>query len=488
MKPLIRLTLLVTALAVGLPLHAAEQPKVVRLAKVKVPWMGLQPMDAEHLWIELPKSVQNSQIYGEFLPGRPEDAPGREVRFEVEEAGIVFVVATWTYDGNTGGGWKPSSSSAEQLVAQGWIRLASAIHLSGGKRKDEYVIFARTFDQGDAVKFHTRKYGPPFVIMPTAKEATALLREALGPNAPVVWDGAVDVEFSVTPQRRPIPSDEAQQAARRVVEEVYQAEFAERGSTARASLANTLIQEAARETTDPEHQYVLLRIAGELYSGLGDAVGAATAAQALATAFEVSGSEVSLELLTEAKRHASTLERSRVLAEQCLLALRQTPLPEELEAAEKLADLAESAASRSRQPALRDQSRNEVKRIRGFRAEYTRVGPALETLAEHPDDPEANAAVGQFRCFWQSDWETGLAMLRQGPDSALRSLAEADLSGSDAVSIGDRWWQQSEHEEGQVQLAMRQRAVHWYKEALPTTTGLARSLLEKRISETQPAE
>ena len=52
---------------------------------------------------------------------------------------------------------------------------------------------------------------------------------------------------------------------------------------------------------------------------------------------------------------------------------------------------------------------------------------ADEKLKTNPDDPQANLALGRYRCFAKGDWEAGLPLLAKSGDAALASLAKKAL-------------------------------------------------------------
>ena len=107
---------------------------------------------------------------------------------------------------------------------------------------------------------------------------------------------------------------------------------------------------------------------------------------------------------------------------------------------------------------------------------YADTQEATATLKEKPDDPEANLALGKYRCFNRGDWDKGLPMLAKGDDGKLKALAEKDIAGAasakEQAKLADAWWNVS-----------RGRAIYWYEQALPGLAGLEKDRVEKRIGE-----
>ena len=117
------------------------------------------------------------------------------------------------------------------------------------------------------------------------------------------------------------------------------------------------------------------------------------------------------------------------------------------------------------------------------------AGPgAQETLKSHPDDAEANLAVGRWYCVNKDDWEKGLPGLAKGGDSELCQTAQEDLKspeGAEAqLKLADAWWDLAAKARGALQDALRLRAGYWYKQLLGEATGgLVRVKIQKRLDQ-----
>src|SRR5690606_8278224 len=114
----------------------------------------------------------------------------------------------------------------------------------------------------------------------------------------------------------------------------------------------------------------------------------------------------------------------------------------------------------------------------------------LAAVAGHVGDEAAHQTAGRFLCFAKQDWSRGLPLLARAANEPLRSLARRDQAApSDAsqqVALADAWWEHSAANSGVATTAMRGRAVHWYRMAVPQLTGgLTKVRVEKRIAEMQ---
>lgn len=129
------------------------------------------------------------------------------------------------------------------------------------------------------------------------------------------------------------------------------------------------------------------------------------------------------------------------------------------------------------------QRAGEVEEIAGA---YDAVQKAAATLKESPTDPEANLTVGRYKCLVKGDWDNGLALLAQGNNAALKTLAAKDLKGAvssdEQAALGDQWWDLADKEEATAKKQIQGRAGHWYEKAQPGLSGLTKDKVLKRLA------
>jgi hypothetical protein len=146
--------------------------------------------------------------------------------------------------------------------------------------------------------------------------------------------------------------------------------------------------------------------------------------------------------------------------------------------------LATQIARATRNPATIERVRQYELRVHDARREMTAVLAAVAKLKNHPDDPDASVQVGRYLCFAQHRWDEGLPLLAHGSDKRLRDLAEKDLEGpNDApamVDLADAWWDFPDSKQTPQKVA-RERAVHWYEQALPRLSGEKKAYAEERM-------
>jgi len=120
-------------------------------------------------------------------------------------------------------------------------------------------------------------------------------------------------------------------------------------------------------------------------------------------------------------------------------------------------------------------------RSRGHRA-----SEAIATLLEDPNDRHALAVAGSFLCLQADDWERGLELLVETDDEDLRRAADMERAKpSGAVQqkeLADTWLELAEADRTNRE-AMRRRALHWYRKALPGLSGVTKDEAEEEIQE-----
>jgi len=143
------------------------------------------------------------------------------------------------------------------------------------------------------------------------------------------------------------------------------------------------------------------------------------------------------------------------------------------------------AARATKAPELLTDVQEAQRNLRTLERDFNSIKEARERLAQSPDDPAANTAVGRFYCLAKGDWERGATLLAKGEPGPLRDAAQFDVvqSGNltDPALVGDAWMKAtSESRDGQTRDQLHLRARHWYLQAY---TGAADDAERKRIYE-----
>jgi hypothetical protein len=117
---------------------------------------------------------------------------------------------------------------------------------------------------------------------------------------------------------------------------------------------------------------------------------------------------------------------------------------------------------------------------------WRRFRQAEARLSDNPADATANLHLGVYYCFVRDDWGRGLPHLAGGEDTALRLLAETELTNvrtsADRLKLGDQWWDLSMTASPEHRMAQRERAASWYRLALPDLEGAEKRRIQSRLA------
>jgi formylglycine-generating enzyme required for sulfatase activity len=326
------------------------------------------------------------------------------------------------------------------------------------------------------------------------------------------------------------PSAQEQKRLIQTIDEAYKSEAA-KDRTAQIALAQKLLEDGRKNDANRAEQFVMLRRSGEIARDAGAADLMLEAVDAMAQAgFDIKPLSIKARLLTQLLEQ----DPPAGLPQRCDLGLSCARFAEEAaaggaadEASEVLQaahdslakarkgvqqalQRARTASARARNPADKAAREKEVQQTqeqlgaadsalaavaessKGLR-QLQRDGEALhaarEQLKTTPDDAEASLTVGRWQCFNEGDWDSGLKLLAQGSDGALKSLAAEELTAKpakaeDKAARGDAWWDAAGKAAGRDKSGMRGRAAYWYQEAVgELSPGLAKLKLEKRLAQ-----
>jgi hypothetical protein len=286
--------------------------------------------------------------------------------------------------------------------------------------------------------------------------------------------------------KAPEPGADAQKSAQALIRNIFKAEYARRTPDDQKALARRLLTEAEGTKDDPAARFVLFCESRDLAAAAGDPETAAAAVAGLAAGYAVDAFALKADALAAVGRSVRTPESAAALARCALAAADEALAADEYKPAAALAQTAASAAPRGRDPALLDHAQTRVREIADLQREFAAVQASVKKLAEAADDPEANLAVGRFRCLAKGAWDNGLPLLARGSDAALKEAATKDLQnpmeGPACMEIADLWWALAEKEPGRTpKAALRSRAGSWYAKAASQLTGLSRFKAEERL-------
>jgi hypothetical protein len=302
-------------------------------------------------------------------------------------------------------------------------------------------------------------------------------------GSPLCQDGA--------PEKLPVPEPAAQKEQEALIRKIFKDEYAKKELTDKQSLAKKLLQQAAETKDSPPSRFVLLREARDLAADGGDAETSIAAIDQMAADFKVAPFPMKSTALTAATKAVRNPEDQKRLATAFLKLTEDALAADEIEVATQAATRAVPVAKAAKDAVLAAKADAKSKELSELKGRAEGLRKAKETLATNPEDPAANAAMGEFLCLVKGDWVAGLPHLSKGPEGKLRDLARLDVSeptvASEQVSLADAWWDLAEKDKGRSQDSLRRRAVFWYERALPNLSGIQQIKVNQRVSSGAPA-
>jgi hypothetical protein len=286
--------------------------------------------------------------------------------------------------------------------------------------------------------------------------------------------------------RIPVPDDPAQAEAIKEVQEIYGREIAAAKTVEqKKTLAEKILDSAKTETKDRKSQFILLRLSKNIAAQVGDFKIALQSIDETGKVFQIDSLAAKEETLQKCASLALSLEQHARVATIVARVSDEAVAADNFPVALQLNSLALSEAHKSKDDALITGSSERRTEIEAISRSFESIKPAIATLRKTPTDPDANQAVGEYRCFMKGDWPQGLPMLASGDDPKLRSLAEHDLqaptSADTRAELGDSWWSLAEDRQGVEKRQIKARAGHWYHEAMPGLAGIVKDRAENRL-------
>lgn len=285
-------------------------------------------------------------------------------------------------------------------------------------------------------------------------------------------------------RRYPLPDAAALEEAEKTVRQTYKDDFAKaRRGAQRLALGRKLLEDAGAGH-DPAVCFVLLTEARDLGVELGRADLIVSAIDEMARRYQIDGLEMKAEQL---KKAARTITTRRAVARLCLDLIHEAVLADRFDLAMDFARTGYAAAEKANEDTLREQILTRGRQTLSLEKEFQRAQQAEKTLAENPNDPDANLIRGRYLCLVKEDWERGLPMLAKGADPQWQALAHQDLAGpNDAeaqLELGDAWWDMAQNMKEPARSSLLNRARRWYLEAMPSLTDPRKSKVVARLAE-----
>ncbi len=204
-------------------------------------------------------------------------------------------------------------------------------------------------------------------------------------------------------KKYPIPAPAEQQQIAKQLDDIYQLS---KPGPVDPALAQHLLDVAGKPGSSPAERYMLLAKGAEKAVAAGDVALAMQAVDTLAADYEIAPLEVKQKLL---ERFVTVGKPDQVaaaipIAEQLM---DQAVAADEFELAIALATTGSKAAAKGSVANRKETEDRLALRRHDFRMMMPMLAAAKKAegdLAKNPDDPEANAKLGRWRCLYKGDW------------------------------------------------------------------------------------
>jgi WD40 repeat protein len=313
------------------------------------------------------------------------------------------------------------------------------------------------------------------------------------PEEPIVFGTPVQIAPSPAPQtvateqpdRSPVPSEAELAEAQKQVRDVYRVELAERSREAKLELAGKLLKRGKRPADTPALRFVYLREARDLAASVPDIPLSMQAVEELTKHFDIEPSVLKADGLSIAVRATRDEATYQVIAEMALHAAAQAAEVDEYPVALRLLELARRTSLPTGNLNLQAMAQRRKAQVESLAKQYGKIRDQLAVLKVRPEDPEANLAVGRFRCLDKDDWARGLPLLATGANATLAELARQELAqqaeADKLVKVADTWWSLAEKEGSTNKGALIRHARVLYRQALSGLQGSEHRRVEGRL-------
>ncbi len=285
------------------------------------------------------------------------------------------------------------------------------------------------------------------------------------------------------PAKEPVPDVASQAKAEQLIKDLFKGEYAKRRRSDLQEFAAKLFQEGVGTKEDPVARFVLLREARDLAVQGADPATAMRAIDELARWYAVDGLDMKASALEKLGGGTSTAAAAKTLVDYALAAVHDAVDADAFDAATRLLKFAEAMARKTKSVPLVTSVLSCRKDLEQVRKENEAVQPAVKVLEKNPADPDASLAMGKYLCLLKGNWDQGLPYLAQSNDAKLSEAANKDLNdpkeAQEQADVGDAWWELAMAERGPSKTQLQLRAFHWYRQARPKLTGVAKTKIDK---------
>jgi hypothetical protein len=235
-----------------------------------------------------------------------------------------------------------------------------------------------------------------------------------------------------------VPDEPTQAKAEATIKQIFKAEYASNDSPARRAFARKLLGQARDEKTESASRFVLFREARNMAASAGDVVTALRAVDEMSKVFAIDPSAYKLPVIQSAGRGIDNQEDAAIFISAGIALVDQMTAARDFAGANKLLAPLAMVAGQMKNPLIISGVRKKVQNLKDTQVEYERLKALM-------NKPGGELAAGKYACFFDNDWEQGLARLAKSGDAKIKDAAASDIAGAktgaERMAIANAWWE-----------------------------------------------
>lgn len=290
-------------------------------------------------------------------------------------------------------------------------------------------------------------------------------------------------------ERLPVPDKDLCAAALSKVTDVLKNELAAaaKSTSKKRELVDQLLKLAYETKDDPVSRFVLLEMAVETATKVGDIEKVYLGIDEIAKYHVIDAPKRKSDAFSSVANNATTkADFDNIMSMSTRLVVACT-IDDRFDLARSVCDQISETKSFKRfaKKDRRDILKAQIELVERLRNSHALASDAQKTLETAKDDAAANLIVGKFYLS-KGKWASALPYLAHSGDTQCKKLAAMELGASltiaDRIALADGWWDLAEND-SHLRLQLRLHSADLYREFVGESTGLTKKKLEDRVRE-----
>jgi hypothetical protein len=252
-------------------------------------------------------------------------------------------------------------------------------------------------------------------------------------------------------------------------------------------LASTLLGVARQTADDSAARYVLLTEARTLAVDAANVGTLRDVLLSLVNGFEVNEPATFVDAWNELLKRPRDTAVYRGLFDEANTLFDEAVMQARFNDAQRYGGFLTPTAGRLKDQALTKLVNEKNAALVARRKEWETVQAAADKLKATPDDVGANLTIGRYLALTAGEWSRAFPYLAKCGDPVFQDLATKAagvIPEPNAQLIqGDAWWEAAQAAKPPQRNELLVGANYWYAQAAPLLSGIQRSRVDKRLSD-----